>query len=62
MCGVLHQGEKCVTNYSNKSKLPKSNITKEEREALSILKDSNCMVLSAEKGVALVVMDKDTYI
>ena len=45
------------------SKLQKSNISKDEREALhSLRKDSNCMVLVADKGTALVVMDKDTYI
>ena len=49
--------------YSNRSKLTKSNITKDEREALcNLKKDSNCMVLIADKGVALVVMDKDMYI
>ena len=52
-----------LTNYSNRSELPKSNITKDEREALcSLKKDRNHMVLTADKGVALVVMDKDTYI
>ena len=52
-----------LTNYNNKSKLPKSNITKDEREALhSLKKDSNHMVLTADKWVALVVMAKDTYI
>ena len=52
-----------LTNYSKKSKLPKSHISKDEREALhSLRKGSNHMALSADKGVPLVVMDKDTYI
>ena len=52
-----------LTTYSKKSKLPKSNISRDERKALcSLRKDSNCMVFTADKDVALVVMDKDTYI
>ena len=52
-----------LTNYSNKSKTPKSNITKEEREALhSLKKDNNSMIVTGDKGVVLVVMDKDMYI
>ena len=44
------------------SKLPKSNITKEERETLhNLKKDSNCIVLTTDKGVLLVIMNKDTY-
>ena len=39
------------------------NISKEEREAIKTLReDSSCMVLTADKGVALVVMDKSQYI
>ena len=39
------------------------NITREERKALNNLKkDGNHMVLTAYKGVALVVIDKDIYI
>ena len=38
-------------------------MTKEERQALhNLKKDNNCMILTADKGVALVVMDKDMYI
>ena len=45
------------------SKLPKSNISKDERVALhSLRKDSNHMVLTSDKRVDLVVMDKDTCI
>ena len=52
-----------LTNYSNKSKLPKSTFTKDEREALhSLKKDNNYMVLTADNGAAVVVIDKDTHI
>ena len=52
-----------LNNYRKKPKLSKSNISKDEMEALCILrKDSNCMGLTADRWVALVVMDKDTYI
>ena len=63
-CGEYYTKVKNVlTNYSNWSKLPKSNITKDERDALhNLKKDSFYMVLTADKGVALVVIDKDTYI
>ena len=39
------------------------NITKEEREAIKILKeDDTCIVLTADNGVAMVVMDKSSYV
>ena len=42
---------------------PTHNINKEEKEAIKTLReDSSCMVLTADKGVALVVMDKSQYI
>ena len=51
-----------LTNYNNESKAPKSNITKEEREALHNLKKYNShMILTVDKRVVLVVMDKDMY-
>ena len=63
MWGIYNKVKNVLTNYSNKSKLPNSNITKEEREVLhNLKKDSNCMILTADKGVVLVVIDKDTYI
>ena len=38
------------------------NITKEEREALcNLKKDNNHISITADKGVPLVVMDKDMY-
>ena len=42
---------------------PKSNITKWQREALpNLQKDSSCLVLTADKWVALMVIDKNSYI
>ena len=41
---------------------PKPNITREERMALTNLKkDSSRMILTADKGVALVVMNSEDY-
>ena len=38
-----------LTNYNNKSKLPKPSITKDEREALhGLKKDNNYMILTTE--------------
>ena len=61
---VLHQSKKNVlANHSNKLKATKSNITKEERVALyNLKKDNYYMILTADKGVSLVIMDKDMYI
>ena len=42
---------------------PKPNLSKEELKALKQLKtDKECIVLTADKGVALVVMDSQDYI
>ena len=42
---------------------PKANITKEEQKALNELKkDNNRVILTADKGTCLVVMDKEEYI
>ena len=50
--------KKVLTSRSNKS-----NITKEEHQAIRKLKkDENRMVLTADKGVSLVVLDKEEYI
>ena len=41
---------------------PKNNITKEEKKALAELKkDTNRTILTADKGVSLVVMNKEDY-
>ena len=46
-----------------KAKTPRQNITKEECKAIGELKrDNNRLVLTADKGVALVVMDKEDYV
>ena len=46
-----------------KAKIPKPNLTKEERIGLAQLKkDKDRVVLIADKGVAMVVMDKQEYI
>ena len=46
-----------------KAKIPKPNLTKEERIGLTKLKkDKDRVVLTLDKGVALVVMDKQDYI
>ena len=42
---------------------PKPNLRKEEMKALKQLKtDKDCMVLTADKGVAMVVMNRQEYI
>ena len=44
-------------------KLPKSNITKEERSALRDLRsDDTILILPADKGRATVILNKDTYL
>ena len=46
-----------------KAKIPKPSLTKEERIGLTQLKkDKDRVVLTADKGVVLVVMDKQDYI
>ena len=42
---------------------PKQNFTKEEHKALEELKkDKNSMILTADKGVSIVALDKEEYI
>ena len=51
-----------VTWVLKSAKPPKSNITKEERDALSELrKDNKITILPADKGRATVVLDADKY-
>ena len=46
-----------------KGRAPKPNLNKQERTALAQLKkDQNRVILTADKGVALVVLDKEYYI
>ena len=52
-----------LTKFKNNPKPLVPNITKEERKALfNVKKDDSHMVLTADKGADLVVMDKDMYI
>ena len=42
---------------------PKPNLTKQEMKGLlQLRKDKNRLILAADKGVAMVVMDKEDYI
>ena len=67
-CQNLAQGEAEELRAEVKAVLkkiqpPKSNITKEEQKALKELKkDTNRVILTADKGTCLVVMDKEEYI
>ena len=52
-----------IKTILKKAKTPRQNITKEEHKAIGKLKrDNNRLVLTADKGVALVVMDKVDYV
>ena len=52
-----------INSLLRKGKVPKPNLTKQERVGLTQLKkDQNRVILTADKGVALVVMDKEEYI
>ena len=67
-CQNLAQGEaeelrSEVKAVLKKSQPPKPNITKKEQKALKELKkDTNRVILTADKGTCLVVMDKEEYI
>ena len=52
-----------INTILRKGQVPKSNLNKEERRALSQLrKDQDRVILTADKGVAMVVLDKEDYI
>ena len=52
-----------IETILKKIKPPKSNITIEERRALAELrKDKSKIILTADKGVSLVVMDREEYV
>ena len=52
-----------VNSLLRRPHTPKPNQTKQERKGLSQLrKDKNRLILTADKGVAMVVMDKEDYI
>ena len=50
-------------SLSLKAKAPKSNLTKEERIGLAQLKkDKDRIILIVDKGVAMVIMDREEYV
>ena len=52
-----------LTKLTTKPKPIFSNFTKDERKALhNLRKDGNYIVLTADKGVALIIINKDMYI
>ena len=62
-CTEIYQKSKEVLQHFKEKKGPTHNTTKKEQEAIKTLReDSSCVVLTADKGVALVVMDKSQYI
>ena len=68
VCQKLGQGEADelrgrVKTILKKVRTPRQNITKEECKAIEELKrNNNRLILTADKGVALVVMDKEDYV
>ena len=62
-CTEIYQKTKEVLHHFKEKKGPTHNTTKEEWEAIKTLKeDPSHVVLTADKGVAVVVMDKSQYI
>ena len=68
MCSKLKEEEAMelrsdVNVLLRKAKVPKSNLTRQENIGLTQLKDDkNRVILTADKGVAIVVMHKEDYI
>ena len=61
-CSAYYSKAKDLLQKYNKLPRPKNNITREEKDALNALrKDESRVILTADKGVALVVMDKAEY-
>ena len=59
--GLYHDVNRILNTFTNKP--IQINITKPEHLALENLrKDKDCIIVTADKGVALVVMDKTEYI
>ena len=51
-----------IARVLKQARSPKSNISKEEWKAIKELRtDKGCQILTADKGVTLVVMDKKDY-
>ena len=62
-CTEIYQKTKEILQHYKNKKGHTHNITKKEWEAIKTLReDASHMVLTADKGVALVVMDKSQYI
>ena len=62
-CTEIYQKTKEVLQHFKEKEGHICNTTKEEWEAIKTLReDSSCVVLTADKGVALIVMDKSQYI
>ena len=62
-CTEIYQKTKEVLQHLKEKKGPTHNTTKEEQEAIKTLReDPSHVVLTADKGVALVVMDKSQYV
>ena len=62
-CTEIYQKTKEILHRYKKKKSFTQNITKEERDAIKTLReDASRVVLTADKGVALVVMDKSQYV
>ena len=51
-----------INSLLGKGKAPTPNLTKQERIGLTQLKRTRIVILTADKGVELVVMDKEDYI
>ena len=62
-CSEYYQKNKDLLQDYKGKHASHPNITKEEREAIKTLKENDThVVLTADKGVAMVVMDKSSYI
>ena len=61
-CIEIYQKTKEVLQHFKEKKGHTHNTTKEEWEAIKTLKEDSCVVLTVDKGVALVIMDKSQYI
>ena len=52
-----------INSLLRKAQVPKPNLTRQERLGLAQLKkDKDRVILTADKGVAMVVMDREDYI
>ena len=62
-CSEYYQKTKVLLQDYKGKHASQPNISKMEREAIKTLKEDNtCVVLTADKGIAMVVMDKNSYI